>query len=405
MSCLRRTEKNTYKYIIVFFACQSRSRRAFLSSRPLDLAEKDRIMDSVTAYNKRTAIHSFSGSVPMLYFQSDYLEGCDPAILKVMTESNLDQTPGYGQDVWCDLARRRIREAVGLPDADVHFLVGGTQTNSTVIRGLLRNYEGVISAETGHVCGHEGGAIEATGHKVLTIPMKDGKISAEGIEACWRAYADDESRDHLVRPGMVYLSHPTELGTLYKKSELESIYAVCQRLHLPLFIDGARLGYGLASPASDLTLSEIARLCDVFYIGGTKVGALMGEAVVVPNPALLPHFFTTMKQSGAVLAKGRLLGIQFATLFEHQRYLKIAGHAIDMARKLTAAFREKGYRFYLETESNQIFIIMKNADVQRLEPYVMFTHWGPLNEEEQIVRFVTSWATREENVEQLIKLL
>ncbi|EJX00241.1 L-threonine aldolase, partial [gut metagenome] len=263
----------------------------------------------------------------MLYFQSDYLEGCDPSILALMNQTNLDQTPGYGEDPWCDLARERIREAIGLPEAAVYFLVGGTQTNSTVIRGILRNYEGVISAETGHVCGHEGGAIEATGHKVLTLPGTDGKLSAERIEACWRAYAEDEACSHLVRPGMVYLSHPTELGSLYKKAELEAISAVCRRLGLPLFIDGARLGYGLASRESDLTLADIARLADVFYIGGTKVGALFGEAVVVPNPALLPHFFTTMKQSGAVLAKGRLLGIQFAALFDGNRYLSISAHA------------------------------------------------------------------------------
>ncbi len=341
----------------------------------------------------------------MLYFQSDYLEGCDPAILKALNETNLDSTPGYGEDKWCDLARARIREAVDMKEADVHLLVGGTQTNSTVIRAILRNYEGVITADTGHICGHEGGAIEATGHKVLTLPNTDGKITAKQIEDYWNAWYQDESRTHLVKPGMVYISYPTEYGTLYRKAELEVIYAVCRRLHLPLFIDGARLGYGLAAKSCDLTLRDLARLCDVFYIGGTKVGALFGEAVVVPDPTLMPHFFTTMKQSGAVLAKGRMLGIQFATLFEDDRYVKIARHAIAMAEKLTEAFRRKGYRFFLETETNQIFIVMKNEDVERLTPDVTFTHWGPLNEKETIVRFVTSWATQEANVEKVISLL
>ena len=341
----------------------------------------------------------------MIYLQSDYLEGCDPAILKVLNETNLESTPGYGDDKWCELARARIREAVDMKEADVHFLVGGTQTNSTVIRAILRNYEGVISADTGHVCGHEGGAIEATGHKVLTLPNTNGKITAKQIEDYWNAWYNDESRTHLVKPGMVYLSFPTEYGTLYRKDELEAIYEVCRRLGLPLFIDGARLGYGLAAKSCDLTLRDLARLCDVFYIGGTKVGALFGEAVVVPDPKLMPHFFTTMKQSGAVLAKGRMLGIQFAALFEDDRYVSIARHAIDMAEKLTAAFREKGYRFYLETETNQIFIVMKNEDVERLSPDVTFTHWGPLNEKEMIVRFVTSWATKEENVDEVISLL
>ena len=341
----------------------------------------------------------------MLYFQSDYLEGCDPAILKRLTETNFDSTPGYGDDPWCELARDRIREAVGNSDAAVHLLVGGTQTNSTVIRAVLRNYEGVVSADTGHVCGHEGGAVEATGHKVLTLPHGNGKITADAIEALWNAWHNDESRDHLVKPGMVYLSHPTEFGTLYKKAELEAISAVCRRLHLPLFIDGARLGYGLAAKTSDVTLEDLGRLTDVFYIGGTKVGALFGEAVVVRDPALMPHFFTTMKQSGAVLAKGRMLGIQFATLFEDERYVTISRHAIAMAEKLAAAFREKGYRFYIEPESNQLFLVMKMEDVKRLEPDVTFTHCEPYGDDAMIVRFVTSWATKEENVEKLIALL
>ena len=256
----------------------------------------------------------------MLYFQSDYLEGCAPEILKLLNETNLTQTPGYGADAWCEKARSLILEATGNPEADVHFLVGGTQTNSTVIRAILRNYEAVVSVTSGHITGHEGGAIEASGHKVLTMPGVNGKMTAENLLNFLCHYQSDHAYDQLMQPGAFYISHPTEYGTLYSLEELEAISAICQSYQLPLFIDGARLAYGLASSNTDVTLKDIARLADVFYIGGTKVGCLFGEAVVAKNKSVLPHFRTTMKQAGAMLAKGRLLGLQYTALMEYGLY-------------------------------------------------------------------------------------
>lgn len=341
----------------------------------------------------------------MLYFSSDYLEGCHPAILDKLQETNLDQTPGYGHDVWCDLARERIREAVGKPDAAVHFLTGGTQANFAVIRSVLRSCEAVIAAQSGHIVDHEAGAVEACGHKVLTLPAECGKISAEQIAALVEKYRSDDAADFAVQPGMVYISHPTEWGTLYTLSELQAIHAVCRSFGIPLFIDGARLGYGLAAEGTDVTMKDIADNADVFYIGGTKVGALFGEAVVITNPGIMKNFFTTMKQSGAVLAKGRLLGIQFAVLFENDRYMEAGRHAIRLASRLRDALAEKGYEFYMPPESNQLFLKLTNDQFRRFKASVVFSLIDRLSDDEVVVRLVTGWATTPENVERLIAVL
>lgn len=293
----------------------------------------------------------------MLYFKNDYCEGAHPAILRRLMETNLEKQPGYGHDAYCDSAKEKILSACGCPEGDVYFLVGGTQTNATVIASLLHRYEGVIAAATGHIAAHEAGAIEFTGHKVLTLPQHDGKLDAGEVEQYLVDYYHDGSYDHMVFPGMVYISHPTEYGTLYSLRELEALSDVCARYHLPLFLDGARLGYGLVSPGTDVTLRDIARLTTVFYIGGTKVGALCGEAVVFPKGAP-EHFFTMVKQQGALLAKGRLLGIQFDTLFTDDLYVSISRNAIQAAERLRAILRAKGYRFFMETPTNQIFVIL-----------------------------------------------
>ena len=278
----------------------------------------------------------------MIYFQCDYEEGCHPAILKRLNETNLEQTVGYSMDPYCASAREKIKKAVGRPDADVHFLVGGTQTNMTVIAAALKPWQGAICADTGHIACHETGAVEATGHKVLALSSEDGKITAAQIEETVKKHYEDGSREHIVQPGMVYISFPTESGTLYSKQELTDIYAVCKAHDMPLFIDGARLGYGLQSPACDVTLPELANLCDVFYIGGTKVGAFCGEAVVFTKENAPRHFVTLIKQHGALLAKGWFLGVQFDTLFTDDLYMKISKNAIETAARLKEILKEKG---------------------------------------------------------------
>ncbi|MBO5382274.1 MAG: low specificity L-threonine aldolase [Bacteroides sp.] len=341
----------------------------------------------------------------MLHFDSDYMEGAHPEVMRRLCETNLEQTVGYGCDEYTRVAKTKIKEAIGLPDAEVHFLVGGTQTNATVIDGLLRPHQGVLAAETGHINVHESGAIEATGHKVLTLPQHMGKVRAEEVEAYINDFYRDETYEHMVAPGMLYISHPTEYGTLYSLAELEALSNVCRKANIPLYMDGARLGYALASPATDVTLKDIARLCDVFYIGGTKVGALFGEAVVATRPGLLKHFFPLIKQHGALLAKGRLLGIQFDTLFTDNLYVEIASHAIRQAMKLKQAFVAKGYRLFIDSFTNQQFIVMPNEQIDRLMQYASFELWGPRGESETVVRFVTSWATTDEAIDKLIEQL
>lgn len=341
----------------------------------------------------------------MLFFVNDYCEGAHPAILQKLLETNMEKLSGYGTDKYCDSAKEKIRKACGCPDAEVLFLVGGTQTNATVIGSVLNRYEGVLAAQTGHVSCHEAGAIEYTGHKVLTLPAENGKIKAESITDYVETFYGDESHDHMVFPGMVYISFPTEYGTLYSKKELQEIYEVCKKRDLPLFVDGARLGYGLASSENDVTLEELAQLCDVFYIGGTKVGALCGEAVVFTNRRAPKYFVTQIKQHGALLAKGRLLGIQFDTLFTNDLYFKISEHAIHMAEKLKQLFAEKGYRFNLDSPTNQQFIILENEKLQELSGKVDFSVWEKQDEKHTVVRFATSWSTQEADIEYLSTLL
>lgn len=338
----------------------------------------------------------------MLHFDSDYMEGAHPSILEALSKINFEQNPGYGTDAYCASAKEKIRKACGCPGADVYFLEGGTQTNSIVITSLLRPWEGVLSADTGHVSLHEAGAIEYHGHKVLTIPNTLGKISASQVRAYMEQFLADANHDHMVFPGMVYISHPTEYGTLYTKEELEQLHSVCREFSLPLFLDGARLGYGLAAADTDVTLETLAKTCDVFYIGGTKVGALFGEAVVVPDPAALPHFFTVIKQRGALLAKGWLLGLQFDCLFSENRYLNISRHALVLAEKLKKALLKKGYPLYLDSPTNQQFVILTKEQKERLSRIATFGFWENLDDGRCVVRFATSWATKEEDIDALI---
>lgn len=338
----------------------------------------------------------------MIRFQCDYAEGAHPSILKLLEETNLEQTEGYGLDPHCEHARELIRNACGTPDADVHFLVGGTQANFTVIRSILRPHQGAVAAVTGHINVHETGAVEATGHKVLVLDSADGKIRASQVRQLYEQHWNDADHEHMVQPGMVYISHPTENGTLYEKEELKELYEICQELGLPLFLDGARLGYGIMSEASALSLPEIAEWTDVFYIGGTKVGALFGEAVVITNPALKPDFRYQIKQNGGMLAKGRLLGIQFEALFTDNVYFEIAKRADALAMKLKAAFVEKGYGLRYDSYTNQQFPILPNAHLEQLKEKYSFGFWEAMDEEHTAVRFCTSWATKEEAVDALI---
>lgn len=341
----------------------------------------------------------------MLSFESDYIQGAHGKILERLVETNLEPESGYGNDRFCAQAKEKIREACGCPEADVFFLVGGTQTNLVMVDSFLRQHEGVVAAKTGHVSIHEAGAIERTGHKVLELPEQRGKLDPRELTEYLEKFWQDENYEHMVFPGMVYLTHPTEYGTLYTKKELEEISGICHKYKIPLYLDGARLGYGLASRETDVTLPLIARCCDAFYIGGTKVGALCGEAVVFPQGNMPPHFLTLVKQRGALLAKGRLLGIQFDTLFTDELYLTISRHAIEMAELLKEVLREKGIAFFLESPTNQQFVILENGRMEELKKQAAFSFWEKLDETHTIVRFVTSWATRREDIEKLREIL
>lgn len=340
-----------------------------------------------------------------LTFGSDYMEGAHPLILERLMETNMLQTSGYGMDPICERARDKIRRVCGCPDAEVYFLVGGTQTNAVVIDALLRSYQGVITAETGHINTHEAGAIEHGGHKVITLPHTRGKITADQIRACLGDFYSDETHDHMVMPGMVYLSQPTEYGTLYSRSELCDIRKVCKQYDIPLYVDGARLAYALACPDNDVTLADLASLCDIFYIGGTKCGALFGEAVVIPHQNRIPHFFTIMKQHGALLAKGRMLGIQFDVLFTDDLYQRVGEPAIRAARRIKKILAAHGLPLYFDTPTNQVFVVIENAHKKRLAEHVDFSFWEKLDDEHTVIRFASSWATRPEAVEQLDKVL
>lgn len=341
----------------------------------------------------------------MIYFNNDYSEGAHPKILERLAETNMEQTSGYGQDEYCMKAAEKIKELCGNKELDVHFLVGGTQTNLTVIAATLRTFQGVIGAETAHINVHETGAIEACGHKVLALPSADGKITAKQIDDCYQAHINDESHEHTVCPKMVYISQPTELGTLYTKAELQEISSVCRKNKLFLFVDGARLGYGLSAKGNDVTLRDMAEYTDVFYIGGTKVGALFGEAVVIKNDCIKEDFRYVMKQKGGMLAKGRLLGIQFLTLFEDNLYMELAEYADRMADRLREVFDELKVAYLVENTTNQIFPILPDKILQELKEKFAFSYMNRVDVEHSAVRFCTSWATNEESVAALEKEL
>lgn len=341
----------------------------------------------------------------MISFENDYLEGAHPKILEKLNATNFVQAGGYGSDEFSQRAIEKIRAAAECPEAEIQFLVGGTQTNQIVIDTMLAPYQGVLASDLGHIATHEAGAIEYSGHKVLTLPSREGKISAEQVEQYLEDFYDDGNYQHMVFPGMVYISYPTEYGTLYSKAELKKLSEVCRAAKIPLFLDGARLGYGLMSEESDLTLADIARYTDVFYIGGTKVGALCGEAVVFTKNNQPQHFLTHVKQHGALLAKGRLLGIQFEALFTDDLYFEISRHAIAMAQKIKAGFLAKGYALMLDSPTNQQFIILENQQLEKLQTQVRFAFWEKYDDQRTVVRFATSWGTTEENVAVLLALI
>lgn len=340
-----------------------------------------------------------------LFFASDYMEGAHVNIIKRLVKTNLEHTVGYGEDEICASARERIRKACHCPGAGVHFLIGGTQTNATVIDGVLQLYQGVIAADSGHVSVHEAGAIEFTGHKVLTLPSSLGKIKAEDVQKYLEDFYRDPSYEHMVNPGMVYISQPTEYGTLYSKAELEALSSVCREYKLPLYVDGARLAYALASGENDVTLADLAELTDVFYIGGTKCGALLGEAVVIPHPELIPHFFTIIKQHGALLAKGRILGIQFDELFKDDLYLHIGEDAVSYASEIKSALRQDGYPLYFDSPTNQVFFILEDRKMESLSEKVEYSNFQRYDDTHSVVRYCTSWATKRQDVDVLLEII
>ncbi len=341
----------------------------------------------------------------MIYFNNDYSEGCHPRILARLVDTNFEQTPGYGTDDYCARAAAKIKALCRNDALNVHFLVGGTQTNLIVIAAALRPYQAVISAVSGHINVHETGAIEATGHKVIGLPSDDGKITAEQIEKEARSQSETMDAEHTVQPGMVYISNPTEYGTIYSCKELEQIHAVCRKYGLYLFADGARLGYGLTAADNDVTLADMAKYCDAFYIGGTKCGALFGEALVISNSAINRDFRYMIKQRGAMLAKGRLLGIQFHELLEDNLYFKVAAQANVYAQKIRETLQQLGYRFMVENTTNQLFPILPEKVLVELEKEFVFAQMGTMDENHRAIRICTSWATRQENVEALCEKL
>ena len=341
----------------------------------------------------------------MIYFDTDYMAGAHPKVMERLMQTNAEQTVGYGCDNYTLRAKELVKQACSAPDARVYFLVGGTQTNSTVIDGVLDRHEGVLAAESGHINVHESGAIEATGHKILTIPSYDGKVKAEDVANFINNFYSDDTYEHMVAPGMLYISFPTEYGTLYSLKELEDLSKACHDAGIPLFIDGARLGYGLVAEGNDVTLADIARLSDVFYIGGTKVGALFGEAVVITNPEILKHFTPLVKQHGALLAKGRLLGLQFEALFADGLYFEIGKETVRKAMDLRNAFEENGFNAAMDSPTNQQFFVLPNTVIDSLKKNVSFEMWGPRGVSESTVRFVTGWSTTDEDIEMLNECL
>ncbi len=341
----------------------------------------------------------------MLYFESDYTLGSHPKILENLLDTNMQNLSSYGLDCYSERAKEKIKNACNNKKAEVYFLAGGTQTNKIVISSLLKAYEGVVAATSGHIYQHEAGAIEASGHKVLEIDSKDGKIEPAALKKYLEDFYADENHSHMVYPGMVYISHPTEYGTLYSKNELTMLKSVCSKYDIPLYLDGARLGYGIMSDESDLTLEDISSLTDVFYIGGTKVGALCGEAVVFTKENTPKNFVTIIKQNGALLAKGRVLGVQFDTLFTDDLYFKISKNAIDMANRLKEVLTKKGYKFLINSPTNQQFVILRNDKLEELKKNITLCFWQKIDDNHTAVRFATSWATTEKEIDELEKLL
>ena len=340
-----------------------------------------------------------------LNFSCDYLRGAHPAILQRLAETNMMKTAGYGFDPFSESAREKIRKACGCAGAAVEFLAGGTQTNAVMIDAFLRSWQGVVAAQTGHIATHEAGAIEASGHKVLTLPHELGKIRTEDLRQYLQDFRADANHDHMVMPGMVYISQPTEYGILYSRGELEALHQICREYEIPLYLDGARLAYALACPENDADLPDLAAYCDAFYIGGTKCGALFGEAVVIPEPERLPALFTIIKQHGALLAKGRIAGIQFDVLFSDGLYGKLGTAAVAAADRLRKLLRDKGYQFLFETVSNQIFCVVENAQLEKLGEKLDYSFWEKYDEKHTVIRLATDWATTAEEVDELAEIL
>ena len=340
-----------------------------------------------------------------LMFTSDYMEGAHPEIIRKLCETNLVQTSGYGTDEYSESAKEKIRMCSDAPRAEVYLLTGGTQANIIVIDTLLKPWQGVMTASTGHINVHEAGGVEMHGHKVISLPAKEGKTSARNVEKCIRDYLDDENREHMVMPGMLYLSQPTEYGTLYSFDELKEISRICREYDVRLYVDGARLAYTLACPSNDVSLPDLAKLCDAFYIGGTKCGALFGEAVVFPNPDIVSHFITITKQHGALLAKGRILGIQFDTLFTDNLYFNIGKSAIAAADRIREGLQAKGYQLTFYTPTNQIFLTLNRKQIEELSKKVEMSYMEKISEDQIIMRIVTSWATTQEAVDKLLAAL
>lgn len=341
----------------------------------------------------------------MIRFNNDYNCGTHPEILKALERTNMDGLGGYGMDDWCKKASVEIKKYLDCPKAEVHFLVGGTQTNYIVIASALRPYEGVISANTGHIFVHETGAIENCGHKVIALPSTNGKISAKQVEQEAKLYETSGIKEHITQPKMVYISFPTEYGTIYTKQELLDLRAVCDQYHLSLFIDGARLGYGLGADNCDVTVKDIAKIADAFYFGGTKCGALFGEAVVLTRPELFGHFRAHMKQNGALLAKGWLLGVQFYTLFQDGLYFEITKNAVSYALQIKEAFAQKGIPSFIESPTNQQFFVLNKKQMEQLGEHFIFEYDHEIDEEHSCVRFCTSWSTKEEDIKALISAI
>ena len=337
----------------------------------------------------------------MIKFDCDYLEGTHPKILDALVKTNMEQTVGYGMDDYCSKAKQLIKEACDAPDADVHLLVGGTQTNALVISSSLRPYQGVVAVESGHINVHEAGAIEATGHKVLALPTEDGKMRADVLENYCAEYWADVTKEHIVQPAMLYISQPTESGMLYTKDELLELRKVCDKYSLIFFVDGARLIYSLANSNTDVRLPDLAKICDVFYIGGTKAGLLFGEAVVITNDAIKKDFRNMMKRAGAMLSKGRLLGVQFSELFTDDLYLEISAHAMKCADEIHDIFADAGFEFLYNSPTNQLFPIIEDSLQEKLSEEFSFEFWKRVDEKRSAVRFCSSWATKEENIEKL----